>query len=47
MKVRSAKGYLIVTIDDLLQCIVKDVNRAAEALGLKIGLTGREALELL
>ncbi|MCX6672829.1 MAG: YunC family protein [Methanothrix sp.] len=46
-KVRPAKGSSIATIDDLLQGIVKEVNPAAEKLGLKVGLTGREALELL
>jgi len=46
-KVRPAKGSSIATIEDLLQGIVKEVNPAAEKLGLKIGQTGREALELL
>lgn len=46
-KVRPAKGSNIATIEDLLQGIVKEVNPAAEKLGLKAGLTGREALELL
>jgi uncharacterized protein YunC (DUF1805 family) len=46
-KVRPSQGSSIVTIEDLLQGIVKEVNPAAEKLGLTIGLTGREALELL
>ncbi len=46
-KVRPAQGNSIATIDDLLQGIVKEVNPAAEKLGLKVGLTGREALKLL
>jgi len=46
-KVRPAAGRSIATIDDLLQGIIKEVNPAAEKLGLKIGITGREALELL
>ncbi len=46
-KVRAAKGGSIVTIDDLLKGIVREVNPAAEKLGLKVGITGREALELL
>lgn len=46
-KVRSAEGGSIATIEDLLQGIVKEVNPAAEKLGLKVGQTGREALELL
>jgi uncharacterized protein YunC (DUF1805 family) len=46
-KVRPSRGSSIATIEDLLQGIVKEVNPAAEKLGLKVGLTGREALELL
>jgi uncharacterized protein YunC (DUF1805 family) len=46
-KVRPAVGRSIATIDDLLQGIIKEVNPAAEKLGLKTGITGREALELL
>lgn len=46
-KVRPSQGSSIVTIEDLLQGIVKEVNPAGELLGLKVGLTGREALELL
>jgi len=46
-KVRPSQGSSIATIEDLLQGIVKEVNPAAEKLGLKIGLTGRDALELL
>lgn len=47
VKVRPAKGSSIATIEELLQGIVKEVNPAGELLGLKVGLTGREALELL
>jgi len=46
-RVKAAEGGSISTIDDLLQGIVRDVNIAAERLGLKIGMTGREALDLL
>ena len=46
-KVRPSQGSSIATIEDLLQGIVKEVNPAAEKLGLKVGQTGREALELL
>ncbi len=46
-KVRPARGSSISNIDDLLEGIVKEVNTAAEKLGLKIGQTGRQALELL
>ncbi len=46
-KVRPSKGNSIATIDDLLDGIVKEVNPAAEKLGLKVGMAGREALDLL
>jgi uncharacterized protein YunC (DUF1805 family) len=46
-KVRPVQGSSIATIDDLLEGIVKEVNPAAEKRGLKVGLTGRNALELL
>lgn len=46
-KVRPSQGSSIATIDDLLKGIVKEVNPAAEKLGLNVGITGREALELL
>jgi uncharacterized protein YunC (DUF1805 family) len=46
-KVSPTQGNSIATIEDLLQGIVKEVNPAAEKRGLKVGLTGREALELL
>jgi uncharacterized protein YunC (DUF1805 family) len=46
-KVRPSRGNSIATIDDLLQGIVKEVNPAAEKLGLKVGITGRDALDLL
>jgi uncharacterized protein YunC (DUF1805 family) len=46
-RVRPAQGSSISTIEDLLQGIVKEANPSAEKLGLKVGQTGREALELL
>ncbi len=46
-KVRPSKGSSIATIDDLFEGIVKEVNPSAEKLGLKVGITGRDALELL
>ena len=46
-KVKPSQGSSIATIEDLLQGTVKEVNPAAEKLGLKVGQTGREALELL
>ncbi|HSD57764.1 MAG TPA: YunC family protein [Methanotrichaceae archaeon] len=46
-KVRPSQGDSIASIEDLMAGIVKEVNPAAERLGLKAGITGREALEML
>jgi uncharacterized protein YunC (DUF1805 family) len=46
-KVKPSQGTSISSIDDLMEGIVKEVNPAAEKLGLKAGITGREALEML
>ena len=46
-KVRHIQGGSIATIDDLLNGIVKEVNLAAEKRELKVGITGKEALDLL
>jgi uncharacterized protein YunC (DUF1805 family) len=47
VRVRSEKGGPIATIGDLLSGIVKDSNAGAAKLGIKIGMTGREALDLM
>lgn len=46
-KVRPAHGSSIATIDDLMQGIIKEANQSAEKLGVKVGITGKEALDLL
>jgi uncharacterized protein YunC (DUF1805 family) len=46
-KVRPAAGPSIVDIDDVLKGIVKEANRSAMGRGIKNGMTGRQALELL
>ncbi len=46
-KVRPSEGETIASIDDLLNGVVKEVNSAAQKLGLKMGITGREALDML
>lgn len=46
-KMKSSTGGAIVTVDDLLNGTVKEVNKEAEKLGIKTGMTGREALEHL
>jgi uncharacterized protein YunC (DUF1805 family) len=46
-KVRPSLGPSIVDIDDLLSGIVSEANRSAIGRGIKNGMTGREALDLL
>ncbi|MDD4137980.1 MAG: YunC family protein [Methanoregula sp.] len=46
-KVRPSLGPSIVDTDDILKGIVKEVNRSALGRGIKTGMTGRQALELL
>lgn len=43
----STEGGIIANVDDLLKGIVKDANNAAQNRGIKIGITGRQALDLL
>ncbi len=46
-RVKSAMGKPIATIEDLLEGIIKDANVQAANLGIKVGMTGLEALELM
>ena len=46
-RVRSGKGGAIATIDDLLSGIVKDANAGAVKIGVRVGMTGRRALDLM
>lgn len=46
-RVKPSRGDSITSIDDLLVGIVKDANGPAQARGVKVGMTGREALERL
>ena len=46
-RVRPSTGSSVASIPDLLAGIVKDANGPAQARGVKIGMTGREALERL
>lgn len=46
-KVRPSLGPSIVDTDDILNGIVSEANRSAISRGIKTGMTGREALELL
>ena len=47
VRVRSEKGGPIATIEDLLSGIVKDANAGARSLDIRIGMTGKEALDLM
>lgn len=47
VKVRASLGPSVETIDDLLKGVVKEANRSAMGRGIKNGMTGRQALELL
>jgi uncharacterized protein YunC (DUF1805 family) len=44
-RVKSTKGGLIATIEDVLEGEVKDANEEAKKLGVEIGMSGREALD--
>ena len=46
-RVRSAHGGSIATIEDILAGVVNDVNAAALKCSVAIGMSGREALDLL
>jgi len=47
VKMKSSTANPIATVDDLLAGTVKEVNNTAAKLGIKVGMTGREALDLL
>ena len=46
-RVKSTGGSSIATIDDLLTGVVKDANTAAIKRGVKVGMSGRKALDLI
>lgn len=46
-RVKPTRGSSIANVDDLLSGEIKDVNAAASKLGIRIGMKGREALELM
>jgi uncharacterized protein YunC (DUF1805 family) len=46
-RAKSSSGGLIVTVEDLLIGIVKDVNETAQKRGIEPGMTGFQALDLL
>jgi uncharacterized protein YunC (DUF1805 family) len=47
VKVRPSMGPSIVDVQDILTGIVKEANRSAMGRGIRTGMTGRQALELL
>jgi uncharacterized protein YunC (DUF1805 family) len=47
VRVKSTTGNPIATIDDLLNGMVKEANAEAAKLGINIGMSGGEALDLL
>jgi len=46
-KMKPVAGPSIATIDEILDAMVKEVNVPATKRGITIGMTGKEALELL
>jgi uncharacterized protein YunC (DUF1805 family) len=46
-KVRPSVGPSIVDTGDILKGIVKEANRSAMGRGIRNGMTGKQALELL
>jgi len=46
-KVRPAIGPSIADTDDILTGIIKEANRSAMGRGIRTGMTGKQALELL
>jgi len=47
VRMKSSSGNPIATVNDLLSGTVKEVNNTAAKLGIKVGMTGRQALDLL
>lgn len=46
-KVKPTRGSSIANVEDLLIGEIKDANAAASKLGIKIGMSGREALDFM
>lgn len=46
-RVKPSRGSSISTIDDLLVGVIKEANDAAAKMGIKVGMSGKEALDLL
>ncbi len=46
-RVKPRRGSSIATVEDLLSGEIKDANAEAARLGVEVGMSGREALDLL
>ena len=46
-RVKPTRGSSIADIEDLLSGEIKDANAAAAKLGIVVGMSGKEALDLL
>ncbi|OPX66817.1 MAG: hypothetical protein A4E37_01807 [Methanoregulaceae archaeon PtaB.Bin056] len=46
-RVRPSVGSSVSTIADLLAGVVKEANEGAKRLGVTVGMTGKDALDLL
>lgn len=46
-RVLPSKGSSIASIEDLLEGIIKEANPGAEKRGVRMGMSGRQALDLL
>jgi len=46
-RVRPSKGTTIENVADIISGIVRETNSSAQGLGVREGMTGREALDLL
>ncbi len=46
-RVRPSSGSSVSTIADLLAGVVKETNEGAQRLGVAVGMTGKDALDLL
>jgi uncharacterized protein YunC (DUF1805 family) len=44
---RGTPEKQLVVVDDLLNAKIQDMTKKAESLGVKVGMTGKEALEIL
>jgi uncharacterized protein YunC (DUF1805 family) len=46
-RVRPVRSEVITTLEDLVSGVIREANRPAEQLGVQIGISGKEALDLL